>query len=322
MKLFNPSTPNGSEPEEVRPAVGFLGPGAMGAGMVSRLLAEGYEVHIWARRPSKAQRLVDLGAVMESSPADVVSAAPVVIGCLLDSDVIRELYLGPSGDDGIVAHARAGQVFIEHATFDPGLALEISRSLGQRGAAFLDAPVSGGPSGALAGTLVSMVGGSTSTLRAVASILGSYCAKLKHAGEIGSGLRLKLINQLLVSVHAVAAAEASALAINAGIDGKTAHDALMGGWAASTMLDLQMPKAYAADFSSGGASTGGLLEVQRLVSEMISQSGTSSELLGPVRKVFQSVSDSGHADDGFSALLLHYLGEDATIRRSAETALQ
>lgn len=320
MTLSNPPFASGSGPTaNLRPAVGFLGPGAMGSGMVSRLLAQGYEVHIWARRPAKVQPLIDLGAVMESSPADVVAAAPVVIGCLLDSDVIRDLYLGASGDAGIVAGAREGQVFIEHATFDPELALEISGALTRRGAAFLDAPVSGGPSGALAGTLVSMVGGSTSTLHAIESILGSYCAKLKHAGEVGSGLRLKLINQLLVSVHSVAAAEASALAIKAGIDGQTAHEALMGGWAASTMLDLQMPKAFAADFSSGGASLGGLLEVQRLVADMIAQSGTTSELLNPVRKVFQSVASSGHADEGFSAIVVHYLADQPILQPNEET---
>lgn len=289
-----------------RPTLGFLGPGAMGSGMVKRLLEAGEQVSIWARTPVKVQHLVDAGATLASSPAAVVESSDVVLGCLLDSEVIRAMYLGSPDEEGLVDRAKPGQVFVEHATFEPALALAVSTALSERGASFLDAPVSGGPAGAEAGTLVSMIGGSRETFEAVSSVLETYCARLKWAGGTGSGLRLKLINQLLVSVHAVAAAEASMLAMRHGIDGKTAHEALMGGWAASAMLDLHMPKTFANDFSSGGATIGGLLEVQRLVAGMVASADTASELLEPVRKVFDAVASSGRADDGFSSLVHHY----------------
>lgn len=289
-----------------RSTVGFLGPGAMGAGMVSRLLLADHDVSIWARSPEKVQHLVDAGATLAPSPAAVVDASDVVLGCLLDSDVIRTIYLGDSDGSGLVDRARPGQIFVEHATFDPALAQTISDALAARNALFLDAPVSGGPAGAEAGTLVSMVGGSPETLRTASPILEAYCSRVKYAGETGSGLRLKLINQLLVSVHAVAAVEASALARRHGIDGETAREALMGGWAASTMLDLQMPKVFADDFSSGGASIGGLVEVQRLVAGMVASAQISSELLGPVRRVFEEVVSAGYGDDGLASLIHHY----------------
>lgn len=288
-----------STPETPLPRIGFLGPGAMGKGMVSRLLRAGFEVGVYARNPEKAAGLRDAGAVVSSDAGQVVDGSDIVLGCLLDSTVIGELYCGPGG---IIERARPGQVFVEHATFDPALAARMAQELTARGASFLDAPVSGGPAGAMTGTLVTMVGGDPGVLEMVSPVVGSYCSIIKHAGAVGSGLRLKLINQLLVSAHAVAAAEASALVLRAGIDPATAHEALMGGWAASTMLDLQLPKACAADYSSTGAAVGGLVEVQRLIADMAEQYGFDSALLGPVRRVFDATVQRGLGNGGLAAL--------------------
>lgn len=281
------------------PHIGFLGPGAMGQGMVARLLDAGFEVDVYARNPKKVQALSAAGAVVGSDVRTVVDRADIVLGCLLDSQVITELYYGP---EGIIERARPGQVFVEHATFDPALATRIAAELSAHGASFLDAPVSGGPAGALSGTLVTMVGGDPDVLERLGPVLGSYCAIIKLAGAVGSGLRLKLINQLLVSAHAVAAAEASSLVLRAGIDPATAHEALMGGWAASTMLDLQLPKSCAADYTSAGAAVGGLVEVQRLIAEMTAEYGFDSVLLGPVRRVFDATVRRGLGDGGLAAL--------------------
>lgn len=288
------------------PVIGFLGPGAMGAGMVTRLLAAGYSVNVWARNPAKIAPLLDLGAALTKSPADLVGSSDIVLSCLLDSAVIREVYLEA---EGAASAAREGQIFAEHATFEPALAVEISRALTDRGAGFLDAPVSGGPEGARSGALVTMVGGDEEVLERLRPVLESYCAKVKHAGPTGNGLRLKLINQLLVCTHAVAAAEASALVLRSGIDPVVAHEALMGGWAASTMLDLQLPKACDGDFDGGGAFIGGLLEVQRLISQFADQAGVNSALLDPVRGAFASAVDAGHGQHALAAMVTNYHDE-------------
>lgn len=289
------------------PTIGFLGPGAMGTGMVSRLLAAGYTVNVFARNPGKIAGLLAAGAKLAATPAELVKDSGIVLGCLLDSAVIRELYLGPGG---IADVARKDQVFVEHATFEPSLALEISAQLAARGAHFLDAPVSGGPAGALAGTLVSMVGGEPETIQRLLPILGSYSTTIKHAGPIGTGLKLKLINQLLVCTHAVVAAEASALVMRSGINPQIAQEALMGGWAASTMLDIQLPKACASDYASGGAAVGGLIEIQRLISAFVDEAGIRSAVLGPVRQVFDDSVQSGHGASGLASLVTQYLGPD------------
>jgi 3-hydroxyisobutyrate dehydrogenase-like beta-hydroxyacid dehydrogenase len=290
------------------PVVGFLGPGAMGAGMVSRLLDAGYEVILWARNPAKLGALTGRGARTAADPGELVRRSDVVLGCLLDTAVIREVYLGSGG---AAAAARPGQLFVEHATFDPALAVELAGALAEQGAGFLDAPVSGGPGGAANGTLVSMVGGDAAVLAQLNDVLGTYCARIRHAGATGSGLRLKLVNQLLVCTHAVAAAEASALVLRSGIDPTVAHEALMGGWAASTMLDEQLPKACAGDFDGHGAFIGGLIEVQRLVAGFVADAGVDSALLGPVREVFEASVDDGRGGQALAAMVTHYLKEQA-----------
>lgn len=285
------------------PAVGFLGPGAMGSGMVLSLLEAGYHVGVWARDPLKLSPLVEAGAAAPASVQDVVRSSDIVLGCLLDSAVIRAVYLGPGG---IAESARPGQLFAEHATFDPGLAVEISHALAENGAAFADAPVSGGPRGALEGTLVTMIGADGPVFESLAPILHSYCSRLVHVGGVGSGLKVKLINQLLVSAHAVVAAEAAALVRSNGIDPEVAHSALMGGWAASAMLDMQLPAACAGDFDDGGASIGGLIEVQRLVANLMNEAGVDSTLLGPIRGAFGAAVDAGHAGHSLAALVTNY----------------
>lgn len=286
-----------------QPRIGFLGPGAMGAGMVSRMQTQGHHINIYARNAAKVTDLLTGGATFFQQPVDLVASSDIVLGCLLDTNVIREIYLGTAG---IAYSARPGQIFVEHATFDPSLAQEIATVLQERGAQFIDAPVSGGPAGAANGTLVAMIGADATVITTIAPVLGMYCANLKHAGGVGAGLRLKLINQLLVSVHAVAAAEAAALVQANGIDPLVAHEALMGGWAASTMLDLQLPKACAQDFESGGAAIGGLIEVQKLVSDFCAQSDIHSNLLGPVKQVFANAVEHGHGDSGLPALVSQY----------------
>lgn len=290
------------------PVLGFLGPGAMGAGMVGRLLDAGYRVNVWARNPDKLRPLLRRGARAAADPAGLVRGSDIVLSCLLDTAVVREIYLG---DGSAAAAARPGQVFVEHATFDPALAAELAAALQARGAAFVDAPVSGGPAGAANGTLVTMAGGDAAVLGQLQDVLGTYCARIKHAGATGSGLRLKLVNQLLVSTHAVAAAEASALVLRSGIDPAVAHEALMGGWAASAMLDQQLPKACAGDFDGHGAFIGGLLEVQRLVAAFAREAGVDSALLPPVREVFEASADAGHGGQALAAMVTHYLKEQA-----------
>lgn len=278
--------------------VGFVGLGALGGRMTPRLVAAGHDVKVWNRTAARAD-----GYRLADSPAELAREVPVVFGCLFDDDAVERVYLA---DDGLLAGVGAGSVLIEHGTFSPALAERIASAAADRGAVFLDVPVTGGPEGAEAGTLVGMAGGAVADLDRVRPILAAYLGAVHHVGPIGAGLRLKLVNQLLVSVHMVAAAEAGALLLQAGADARVAQTVLGSGWAASAMLDRELPRILAGDHAATGAAIGGLLHVQQLVADAFAGSGVPSRLLPPVRAVFAEAVAAGLADDDPAALVRMY----------------
>ena len=284
--------------------VGFVGAGHMGSGMVQGLLRNGHRVTVWERTPGRHAALQARGADVSPSLAEVVHGADIVIGCLLNTEVTRTCYLGARG---VLDAARADQTLVEHGTFDPALAVEIADAAAQKGCAFLDAPVSGGPERARSGELVTMIGGARATVDDARSVLAAYCAQIAWVGPSGSGIRLKLVNQLLVSIHVVAAAEASALVLRAGIDPAVAHSVLMRGWAGSAMLDREMPKACAGDFADTGATVGKILEAQAMIDAMLGAAGVRSKLFGPARAAFDHAVAHGAADLDLAAIVLQYL---------------
>lgn len=288
----------------VMPTIGFLGPGEMGGPMVQRLLANGYPVIVWERTRGKHQRLSSAGATLAPSISETVRRCDVVIGCLRDTNVTRETYLG---GDGVINALREGQAVVEHGTFDPTLAVDISRAAQRRGCEFLDAPVTGGPEGAQRGELVIMAGGDPLALEHVRAPIASYSKALLRVGPVGSGQRLKLINQLLVTIHTVAAAEASALVMRAGIDPSVAEHVLTNGWAASAMLSREMPRALTGDFRNSGATVGKLRDVQPLIAALLAESRVDSTLFEPAREMFDRTAEAGGADLDLASIVREYL---------------
>ncbi len=283
--------------------IGFLGAGHMGRGMVACLLRNGLRVTVWERSPGRHAALQALGANVSPRIRDVVRQTDSVIGCLFDTAVTRACYLGEDVEGGGIVHnARPGQVLIEHGTFDPRLAVEITRAAEGRGATFLDAPVSGGPERAGSGTLVTMVGGPHDALDGVRQVLANYCSQIEWAGASGNGLRLKLVNQLLVSVHVAAAAEATALVLRSGIDPDVARRVLMGGWAASTMLERTMPRVVQAEYSGSGATIDKLVEAQPLIAAQLDAARVQAPMFTAARARFDEAMARGDGDLDLAAL--------------------
>ena len=274
--------------------------------MVRRLIDAGHEVHVWARRREAVAELVTQGAQDAGSPEGAVAKADIVVGCLLGDEVVRAIYAGP---EGLLVRARPGQLFIEHATFSVNLAKQLSAAATHRGAWFLDAPVSGGPAGAADGTLACMIGGEHTQIDRARAILDAYCGRVFEAGTSGAGSTLKLINQLLVSVHSLVATEAAAMIRMAGLDPKIAHTALLAGWGGSVMLDLLLPRALADELDGEGATIGGLLPVLELVQEQANVLGVQSRTLSAASEALR-VAAHTHADAGLAALILGSLPRD------------
>jgi 3-hydroxyisobutyrate dehydrogenase-like beta-hydroxyacid dehydrogenase len=282
------------------PVVGFVGLGALGGRMARRILDAGYDVVVHNRTPARAEALGRAGARVAGTPAEVAEAADIVCGCLLDGAAVEEVYLG---ERGLISAARRGQVFVEHGTFAPALAREVAERLAERGAAFLDAPVTGGPEGADAGTLTIMVGGPADALARAGGVLALYAGSLIHIGPAGAGLELKLVNQMLVSSHVAAAAEAAAVLRRRGLPLDLAYETLTSGWAGSAMLERCLARVLDGSLGESEATIAGLIEPQRLAAELADQAGIPLSLLPPVAALFRRARDDGHGRLDLAALV-------------------
>ena len=280
--------------------VGFVGLGAMGSRMASRLLDAGHPVVAYNRSTRRGVDLQRRGAVLVPTPGEVAARARVVCGCLLDGAAVMEVY---AGDGGLVAASRPGQIFIEHGTFAPDLARHVAGLLDERGASFLDAPVTGGPDAAASGRLTVMIGGSADAIEQASGVLASYAAVVRRIGGSGSGQQLKLVNQLLVSCHVAAAAEAAALIRRLGIPTDAASEVLNSGWAASAMLERSLGRLRDELLDISEATIGGLVEPQQLVGQLAADKGLSLPLLATASSMFREACAGGMGPMDLAALV-------------------
>lgn len=226
-------------------SIGFIGLGTMGMPMVRRLLNGGYAVTVWARRPEAITPLAANGARVGESPADVAAQSDIVMTMVTDTTAVEDVVLG---ERGIARGARPDSLVVDHSTIAPDGARRIAGALQRQGVDMLDAPVSGGSMAAEAGTLAIMIGGHAAAVDRVRPVLASYAKTIVHVGASGAGQVAKACNQICTIVNQLGAAEAMLLAERAGVDPHAVKDVLMGGFAASRMLDLQAPKMIARDF--------------------------------------------------------------------------
>ncbi|MBM3956866.1 MAG: NAD(P)-dependent oxidoreductase [Gemmatimonadetes bacterium] len=230
--------------------VGMIGLGFMGSGMAANLLKGGIDLTVNDILPEKVERAVSLGARAAGSVGALVERVDVVLASLPSVEVCRQVFLGPGG---VIEHARAGQVLVDHSTVDLVASRECAEAAAAKGAGFLDAPVSGGPKGAEEGTLSIMVGGERAAFETARPVFDLMGTNVRHMGGSGSGTAMKLMNQLLVSVHTCAAAEAFLLAERAGLDVQTAADVLHVSWGGSTILERNAPIVKRREFAGSGA---------------------------------------------------------------------
>jgi 2-hydroxy-3-oxopropionate reductase len=228
--------------------IGFIGLGTMGRPMASHVLRRGFELGVYARRPDAATALTSAGAVSYPTAAALGAASDVVISMVTATRDVEAVLLGA---DGAASAARPGTTFIDMSTISPTAAVEIGRTLTARGLAFVDAPVSGGPSGAEQGSLTIMVGADGEVLDRVRPILECFGQRIVHLGKIGSGQATKACNQLTLLITAEAVAEGLALAARLGLDLRAVREALLGGIASSRVLDLFGGRMVERRFEAG-----------------------------------------------------------------------
>ena len=204
--------------------VAFLGLGDIGALMAAHLARDPFDLVVWNRTAFKAERFVrEHRARAAATPADAVSDADVVITCLPSSVEVEALL---HGESGMLESLRKGAVLIDCTSGDPPTSRSIAAELGGRGIHFIDAPVSGGTTAAKAGTLTVMWGGEQSVFERVRPVMEAFGKKIVHAGPVGSGDALKAVNNALLAVHILSAAEGLAVLVKAGVDPKVALEVI------------------------------------------------------------------------------------------------
>ena len=214
--------------------VAFLGLGKMGTGMAGRLITAGHSVSVYNRNPQRAAPFGALGAKVAGSPRAAAERADVIIGMTADDESSRATWLGDFG--ALAADNPPDALAIECSTLSHDWVLELSARVRERGFRYVDAPVTGLPDAAAAGTLTLLVGAEPADLDAARPIFASLATRILHFGGIGQGTAYKLMVNLIGAVQIASAAEGIALAERAGLDGKLVADAVASGQAASPQV--------------------------------------------------------------------------------------
>ena len=228
--------------------VGFIGLGIMGRPMALNLLKGGHEVTVWARRAESMHPLQESGALVASSPTDLAKNVDAVISMVADAPDVREVMLGAQG---VASAARTGLLAIDMSTIMPEAARAIAAELANVGVDFLDAPVSGGEVGAIAGTLSIMVGGSTAGFERARPLFECMGKNIVHIGESGAGQVAKAANQIMTGVGILTVAEALNFASRNGVDPAKVREALLGGFAYSRILENHGQRMLDRQFKPG-----------------------------------------------------------------------
>ena len=229
--------------------VALLGLGTMGAGMAANLLKAGFSLSVYNRTAAKAQALTSAGAQFATTPAEAANDASVIISMLSDDAASREVWLG---SDGALDAVRKGAILIESSTVSPTWIAELAEAASQRGIALLDAPVTGSRTQAEAGQLSFLVGGSGAALERVSPVLKAMSKEIVHLGSVGSGAKMKLINNFLCGVQVASLAEGLAWIERSGLDRDKALTVLKSGAPGSPLLGAisarMVSQNYAVNF--------------------------------------------------------------------------
>ncbi|MFX1243287.1 MAG: 2-hydroxy-3-oxopropionate reductase [Promethearchaeota archaeon] len=280
--------------------IGFIGLGIMGRPMARNLMAAGYSLTVWNRSRPGIEELAGEGASPASSPQEVASRSDVVVTVVTDSPDVEEVALGPQG---IIEGGRPGLVHIDMSTISPAVTRRIASALAQKGIEMLDAPVSGGDTGAKAGTLSIMVGGKEETFQRCGPIFEVLGRTIVHCGPNGAGQTVKLCNQIVVGLNNLAMCEALVFAAKAGVDTRRMLEAVGAGAASSWALSNLAPRVLERDFRPGFKVAHQQKDL-RLALDTAGEQATPLPGTSLVHQLFAAVEAEGLGAEGTQALVI------------------
>ncbi len=225
--------------------IGFIGLGIMGRPMALNLLKGGHQLTVWARRAESMRPLLEAGALGAGSPAEVAQGNELVISMVADAPDVAEVMRG------VAAGAAPGLVAVDMSTIAPAAVRQIGETLAAAGVDFIDAPVSGGEVGAIAGTLSIMAGGAEAAFAKARPAFECMGKNIVHVGGAGAGQVAKAANQIVTGMGVLAVAEAFAFASKNGVDAGKVREALLGGFAYSKILENHGQRMLDRNFKPG-----------------------------------------------------------------------
>ena len=224
-----------------KPNIAFIGLGNMGAPMAENLLKAGYVLSVYDLSEEATQRLKQAGASVADSPKSAASNAQVIISMLPAGKHVHSVYLGNDGDNGLLAELPKGTLVIDSSTIAAADARTVAEAASKLGIDFLDAPVSGGTGGAIAGSLTFIVGGSADAFAKAEPILAVMGKNIFHAGEHGAGQVAKICNNMLLGILMAGTAEAINLGVKNGLDPKVLSDIMLQSSGRNWTLEVYNP---------------------------------------------------------------------------------
>ncbi len=290
--------------------IAFLGVGLMGAPMVSNLLEAGFRMTLWNRTASKCEPFKDRTTIADS-PENAVGEADVVITMLENGDVVNQVMV----DQGGIGALKTGAVYVDMSSVQPSLARRHAELAQERGAGYVDAPVSGGTVGAEQATLSIMAGGTEADIERVGPVFEAL-GKCTRIGPVGSGQLAKLANQAIVGITIGAVSEALLLAAKGGADPAAVREALMGGFAGSRILELHGQRMIDRDFAPGAPARIQLKDMRMILDEARAE-GLTLPLAQQVHNEYQSLIANGHSEADHSGLLLELEHQNGVLLGSS-----
>lgn len=289
------------------PKIGFIGLGLMGQAFTKRLVSSGYTVTAFDLDLEKIRQATKHGVTAANSSAEVTSNSDIVLLCVTSTDAVRAAVFGPGG---VAESAGAGKVLVDHST----TIVESTKSMADdlratSGMGWVDAPVSGGPPAAEAGTLAIMAGGSDEDIASVSPVMGVLADTFTHLGGVGAGQVTKMVNQILVLNNYCVIAEALALAEAAGIDASKIPEALAPGHAGSNLLKAAFPRMIARDFEPAGYARQILKDLD-MVHDIARSMKVPTPMSSQAATLFRILVGKGHGEEDGIAVLKLYDQED------------
>ncbi len=286
--------------------IGFIGLGVMGKSMAGHLLDAGHRLHVYNRTREKARELLDNGAVWEDTPAQIARHCGIVFTIVGFPQDVEQVYFGP---DGLLDNMQEGAVLVDMTTSRPELAGRIAGEAEKRGGSALDAPVSGGDTGAQEARLSIMVGGDREAFDRVLPFFEIMGNNIVLQGPAGSGQHCKMCNQIAIASNMLGVCEAIAYARKAGLDPQTVLKSIEAGAARSWSLSNMAPRMLDGDFAPG-------FYVKHFIKDMSIASDSAGNIsldapgLDLALKMYKKLAELGHDTDGTQGLYRLYEQRD------------